>query len=134
MKLHLYLLDGGGAGLLFYGLFLALLFTLVAILVEATIMTLFKYNPFSRSVGHSAIINIASLIVGFLLIAYSTDIFNLDKISGFIAFYIATILVEFPILYLLNKQKPISKTLLVCIVMNLVTYIILYLFANSGAD
>jgi len=128
-----FLLDGGGAGLLYIGLFLLLVFTALAILLEALIMVMFKYNLFKKALGHSSVANLASLAAGFVLISSAEDVFNLDDLSGYAAFFGVTVAIELLILYLCNKQKPFQRTLLVCVVMNLVTYFFLYLFAGANS-
>jgi len=44
--------------------------------------------------------------------------------------YAVTVMVESGLLYLLNRKHPVGKTLGVCLVMNLVTYILLFFISR----
>ncbi|MER3497921.1 MAG: hypothetical protein C4308_04440 [Chitinophagaceae bacterium] len=59
-------LDAGGVFLLGY---FVVLFILVAVLLEAVVMLLFKINSFGNCLWQSLVANIASLIIGYLLLA-----------------------------------------------------------------
>lgn len=98
------------------------------ILVEAAIMYWLKYNRFTRSLLHSFLANITSLAAGFLLIEVLPRFFGKYSIGNLLALMLITILVEFPVLYLLNRTKPLKSTATVCVVMNVVTYILFYLY------
>lgn len=130
--MRLYLLNAGGAGLWVIAIFLITIFTVLVIFIEAGIMTAFKYNHFKKSLGDSAFANIASTVVGFILILFYSDLFRLVDWKGYISFFVATIIVESSALYLLNSEKSFLKTILVCLAMNMISYPVLYLFSRMG--
>ena len=131
--MKLVFLNAGGAGLWIIGLFIIAIFTGLVILIEAGIMTAFKYNLFRKSLKDSTIANIASTVVGLILVLFYSDLFQLVNWKGYIAFFVATIIVEGLVLYLLNNQKPFLKTALVCLAMNIISYPVLYLFSRIGS-
>lgn len=98
------------------------------ILIEAVVMLLMKYNIFGKSLLHSFIVNTASLVLGFLLFEVVPELFVASKIHNLLAMLLITIIAELPLLYLLNRQQPFKQTAWVCIVMNIVTYLLFYLF------
>ncbi len=126
----LYFLDGGGAGLFYVVIGIGIFFIALAILVEALVMLLMKYHIFKRAMRDSTIVNIFSLILGFALLSAEWEIFSIDSWKGFLAIFFATVLIEGLVLYLMNKDKPIGKTVLVTVIMNVVTYFILYFFTD----
>jgi len=121
-----YLLDAGGAGLVFGFM---IIFMIAAIVVEALLMLALKYNPVGKAFLDSLVINLVSLGVGFMLLSAgdSLDITN-NEILNYILLFLLTVLVEMLTLYIMNRSKPFSKTLLVSFVINLVSYGILFLF------
>lgn len=119
------LLDGIGAGFLFFIFALGALFIITVIFVEAIVMRKMGYHPvFRRSLLHSAVANILSLAAGFVLTEIDSDLFQLDNMAGLSVMFGATMLVEFVSLYLMNRAIPVKRTLAVCFVMNLVSYAI----------
>jgi hypothetical protein len=129
--MNLYFLDAGGAGLIYLVLGMIVLFMFLAILFEAIVMIVMKYNTrFGKTILDSLIVNIASLAVGFILMEYGNEFFSGYTVGSYFALYAVTVLVEAGVLYLLNKQKPIGKTFLVSVVMNIGSYLILFAFAG----
>lgn len=127
----LYLLDAGGAGLYFIVIGLFIFFIVLAILMEAGIMMLMKYNSsFKKTFIDSLIINMASLAVGFALLQFFKELGYYTLVTLAILYGI-TVIIETGILKLLNKQHILWKTVQVSIVMNLITYIILYLITGD---
>ena len=127
----LYLLDAGGAGLYFIVIGLFILFMVLAILIEAGIMMLMKYNSlFKKTFKDSLIVNIASLAAGFALFDFFEELGDYTLVTLAIL-YGVTVIVETVILKLLNKQHTLWKTIQVSLVINLVTYIILYLITGN---
>lgn len=127
--MEFFLLDAGGAGLLILFIGLGLLFLFIAILLEAIVMSVFKYNEFKKALLHSLIVNIASLCVGFILEEVVSDGIDASQWVMLLVLYGVTLIVETPILYAMNRAKPVAKTIQVSLVMNFLTYIILYLFS-----
>ena len=94
-------------------------------------MMLMKYNSsFKKTFIDSLIINIASLAVGFALLQFFEELGYYTLVTLAILYGI-TVIVETGILKLLNKQHTLWKTVQVSIVMNLITYIILYLITGD---
>ena len=129
--MNVYFLDAGGAGLYFLVIGLFILFMVLAILLEAAIMIWMKYNTsLKKTFLDSLIINIASLAAGFLLLNFFDTLGNYT-LSALAILYAVTVIIETTILQLLNRKHKLSKTLLVSLLMNLVTYIILYAIAGG---
>ncbi len=126
-----YLLDAGGAGLIFVAIGVAIIFMAIAILLEALLMKAFKYNNFKRAMIDSLIVNLVSLVIGILLLNSFEDAFDISTTGGFAAMFGVTVVIEFILLYLLNKKHSLKSTAMVCILMNILTYLILYLFVSS---
>ena len=123
--MKLYLLDAGGAGLVISFL---IIFMIVAVVIEALMMMALKYNKAGKSFLDSLAINLVSLGLGFVML--TTDSLEIieNEILNYILLFLITVLVELLTLYLLNRSKPFSKTLLVSVVINIVSYGILSLF------
>ena len=129
--MNVYFLDAGGAGLYFLVIGLFILFMVLAILLEAAIMIWMKYNTtLKKTFLDSLIINIASLAAGFLLLNFFDALGNYT-LSALAILYAVTVIIETTILQLLNRKHKFSRTLLVSLLMNLVTYIILYAIAGG---
>ena len=129
--MNMYLLDAGGAGLYYLVIGLFILFMLLAILAEAWIMMLMKYHAsFKKAFMDSLIINSISLAAGFILLQLF-DSLGYYTLATLAILYGVTVIVETIILQLLNKKNILWKTIRVCLVMNLVTYIILYFIAGN---
>ena len=123
-----YLLDGAGAGILIALFGVGLLFLLLAVALEAIVMQKMKYQFIFRvSLIQSLVANLVSLAAGFVLFTSSESQFGIDNYTGFAILFGVTVLLEFIILYLMNKTKPVRRTLTVCLVMNLLTYAVAFL-------
>jgi hypothetical protein len=127
--MNLYFLDAGGAGLFYYFILLGVLFIILATLLEAVVMIVMKYNlPFKKAFGDSLFANLFSLIVGFLLIFLGADLLDNNSWVNLLILYVITVVLEVFVLYQRNRKKPFVQTLTVCVVMNLVSYLVLFLF------
>ncbi|MBC7873610.1 MAG: hypothetical protein H7Y01_06430 [Ferruginibacter sp.] len=127
-----YFLDAGGAGLAYFFVGLLIGFMILCILAEAGVMIAMKYNrSFKKTFLDALLVNIASLVIGFILIEYAGSFFNSYEAPVLLILYAVTVLVEFGLLYLLNKKHPLRSTFIVSLVMNIPTYIILYLIGNN---
>ncbi len=123
-----FLLDAGigSASSVLWILFVILL---LVILIEAVVMFLFKLNNFGKTLLHSSFVNVVSTILGYIIISFQ-DSYN-NKISSFgqwFIFFGATVIIEGLLLMLLYTKTPKGKLWLVTIVMNLASYLFLYLF------
>ncbi len=125
-----YLLDAGGAALFYLLIGAGLFFMLLAVLIEALMMLIMKYHTFRKAIVQSLVVNLVSMIGGFFLLQLEWDWFNLDSIEGFIGMFLITLLIEGFILWLFNKSTRISRTALVTLVMNIITYIVLFFFSD----
>ena len=124
--MRIYLLDGAAAGLI---LALLIIFMLAAIVLEGLTLLLLKYNKAGRVFIDSFVVNIASLAFGFLLLTTRFGLaFTGNDYLDFILIFVITVVVEFIVLYLMNRQKPVKKTLVAAIVINLVSYSLLIIF------
>jgi hypothetical protein len=122
------LLDGVGAGFLLAIFGLGLLFIAAAVFIEAVVMMKMKYHKvFKRALIQSLVANLLSLALGFILINSDGDFYNMESFSGFVSLFALTLLIEFLALYLMNRKESLLRTLTVCVVMNLVTYLIAFL-------
>jgi hypothetical protein len=121
-----YLLDAGGAGLI---LGLLVIFMLAAIFLEGLTLTLLKYTNAGRSFLNALVINLSSLGVGYLIVSFTpTGLdFTNNVYLDFFLIFLVTVVVEFIVLYLLNQKKPVKKTFIAAMVINLVSYLLLIL-------
>lgn len=99
----------------------------ITLLAEAFVMLLMKYSRFPVSFLHSLIVNVSSLLAGYLLITAAPELFAGYNITDLLILLLITIAVELPLLYLLNRTKPFVQTSVVCVLMNLITYLLFYL-------
>lgn len=115
------------------GIWVLLVILLAVILIEAVVMLLFKLNRFGKSFLHSLIVNVASALIGYLLIS-QVLIFNesISAVIQWLTYFGLTVLIEGVILMLLNPKSSKGKTWLVTIMMNLASYLFLYLISSIG--
>jgi hypothetical protein len=91
-----------------------------------------KFNRFVKSLGDSVIVNIVSLLLGFLLIGVLAEL-NVGSIEiplyfTFMGLYLVTLLGEGLVLKLLNKMRPWRKVFAVSAIMNLFSWVLLYIY------
>lgn len=126
--MKLFLLDGGGAFLLFSAL---VLFMAITIVLEGVVLIIFKIEKGGKAFLYSLIVNLASLGAGYITLPLIHRIGNGFTTSGhvlqWVFIFAITVLVEGFLLILLTKKKPREKVWLATIVMNLVSYAILLL-------
>lgn len=129
-----FLLDAGGA---FLGVFVLILFLTITILLEGVVLILFKIEKAGKAFLYSLIVNLASLGVGYITLPLIRQAGNEFTKSGQILHWVIvfalTVLVEGFLLLLLTKKKPKEKVWLATIVMNLLSYAILFLFFGGYA-
>jgi hypothetical protein len=122
--MKLFLLDAGGAGLVIAVL---LAFMFAAIVIEAIIMMLMKYNKAGKAFLDSLVINLVSLGAGYITLYFYTSLeMSSNELLNLFLLFLLTVLIEGVTLYLLNRSKPANKTILVAVVINLTTYLGLY--------
>jgi hypothetical protein len=123
-----YLLDAGGASLYYFFFALFVAFVLFAILAEAVVMILMKYNlKFKKAFLDSFLANLATFTLGFVLIEFVSDFFNSTELFNLFVLYIMSVLMEWAVLFFLNRAKPAKESFVVAVVMNLPTYAFLVL-------
>ncbi len=126
--MKLFLLDAGGAGLVLVAL---VIFMLIAFVAEALAMILMKYNNAGKSFLDSLVINLVSLGAGYVVILLNSSLdFTDNETIDFILIFLLTVVVEGITLYLLNQNKPVNKTLLVTVIINIITYLVLYIIRS----
>jgi len=96
----------------------------VVILLEATILYLFKLNSFSRCFRDSIMANIGSALLCLLLILIlnKVEIEGMTHLMIFSVFFLVASLFESWIIKLLNKDLGWSRILSASLLMNLFTY------------
>ena len=132
--MNFYLLDAAAGGLI---LGFLIVFMLLAVLLEGLTMLLLKYNRAGKSFLDALVVNIPSLLAGLLIATFADngiDLTDNEFLNIFLLFLI-TVIIEFPFLYLLNRKKPIAKTIVAAIMINVVSYLLFigvtFFFANA---
>ena len=126
--MKLYLLDAGGAGLVLVAL---VIFMLIAFVVEALAMMLLKYNKAGKAFLDSLVINLVSLGAGYIVIQLNSSLdFTDNETLNFVLVFLLTVVVEGITLYFLNRSKPVIKTLVVAVIINIITYLVLYVMRS----
>lgn len=132
MHINLDLLDVVAGSEDFSSLLIGAFFILVAgiIVVEAVAMLLLRYSSFGKALLDSLVINLVTLVAGYLI----AENMNISSMAGYnrllelLYYFLATIIIETLVLWLLNRKKPLSKTLVAGLVINLASYALIYLF------
>jgi hypothetical protein len=102
----------------------------LTIVVESILMLLLKYNRIQKTGLDSTVVNLASVAAGYGLLQLAPGLFDAYSISSLLVLLLITIAVELPVLYLLNKKKPFMETAWNCVLMNVVTYLLFYLYVT----
>ena len=124
--MNFYLLDAAAPGLIFG---VMIIFMIVIIVLEAVTMMIMKYNKAGKAFLDSFLINLVSMGVGFLILFSDSSLFEItdNAIVGLAILFLITVVIEFLILYLLNRKLSVQKTLIASVVINLVSYLLYYL-------
>lgn len=137
MNLNFILLDGAqGSIVIPFFLIAHIVFTFF---VEGGILRYFNYGTYKKCFTDAFIINLCSLIIGLFL---AVPFYNLTRsVTGYPysweipmllgLFYIQTIICEGLILHWLNRAFPIKKLVIATLLMNLCTYLALYLILET---
>jgi hypothetical protein len=128
--MHFYFLDVVDAGVSSSIDWMLILVLAITIVVEALVMLLLKYNSFKKSLLDAFVVNVASILVGFLLLKFAHHFFNSYDIPGLLKLLVITIAIELPILYLLNRKHPFVKTIQATVLINIVTYVLFFGFTQ----
>ena len=122
--MKIFLLDAGGAGLVVAVL---LMFMFAAIVIEAITMLLMKYNKAGKAFLDSLVINLVSLGAGYIVLYFYTSLeMTSNELLNLFLLFLLTVLIEGITLHLMNRSKPVNKTILVAFVINLITYLGLF--------
>ena len=121
--MNFYLLDAAAPGLIFG---LMIIFMIVTIVLEALAMIIMKYNKAGKAFLDSFLANLVSMGAGFLILFSGTGLFEIadSAILSIVILFLITVVIEFLILYLLNRKLPVHKTLMAAIVINLISYLL----------
>jgi hypothetical protein len=110
-------------------LLIAIASTIVA---EALVMLLIKYNRIQKAGLDSLLVNLASVAAGYILLKLAPGLFGQYSIPELLVLLLITVAVELPVLYLLNKAKIFVYTLKAALIMNLVTYILFWIYIQAS--
>lgn len=125
--MNLFLLDAGGAGLVFG---IMIIFMIAAVVIEALLMVVMKYNMAGKAFLDAFLVNLTSLVAGYILLWTTGELFYYfdSPFLNWLTLYSITVVIEFVILYLLNRRHRVGKTFLTCVIMNVASYVAWYLF------
>lgn len=116
--------DQGFAGYLFE---LSILVFFLIVVIEAAVMLIMKYHPFKKAFTQSLITNLIAVGLALILTRFFPERFSSYGFQGQIPMIIITFLGELATLYFLNSSKPFIKTIATCTVMNLVSYLLIFI-------
>jgi hypothetical protein len=98
------------------------------VVIETLVMVLFKFDRFGRSLVYSIMANIGSLLLGILLfLIFNKTEFGISQRSELIILFCITSLFEAWLIKLLNPGMGGGRIILTSFVMNLLSFISLYL-------
>ena len=98
------------------------------VVMETVVMVLFKFDRFRKSLVYSIMANIGSLLLGILLfLVFNKTEFGVSQQSELIVLYCVTSLFEAWLIKLLNPRTGWGRIILTSFVMNLLSFILLYL-------
>jgi len=98
------------------------------VIMETVVMVLFKFDRFRRSLVYSIMANIGSLLLGILLfLIFNKTEFGISQQSELIVLYCVTSVFEGWLIKLLNPRMRWGRIILTSFVMNLLSFILLYL-------
>ena len=98
------------------------------VVIETVVMVLFKFDRFGRSLVYSIMANIGSLLLGILLfLIFNKTEFGISQRSELIILFCITSLFEAWLIKLLNPGISWGRIILTSFVMNLLSFIALYL-------
>ncbi len=98
------------------------------VVMETVVMVLFKFDRFGRSLVYSIMANIGSLLLGILMfLIFNKTEFGVSQGSELIILFCITSLFEAWLIKLLNPGMGWGRIILTSFVMNLLSFISLYL-------
>jgi hypothetical protein len=130
--MYVYLLDAGGPALLLIPL---VFFMVVCGLVEGLVLFLFKAGNYGQTLGIALVANLVSLVLGFIIwnaLPTDPDVESLSEVLlSYALLWAISVVSEALIIKLMKRSLPWRRIWTASIVMNLVTYIILYFFIDA---
>lgn len=128
MTFQFILLDGAQGIIILAPLFV--LHFVVTILIEAYFLKRFGSDSYKKSVLYSFEMNIASLIIGILLLSLFSDRINHLTHETYLAIttsilFIATLIVEFLVIKLVKRSFNTSSLIKALLIGNVITYLLL---------
>jgi len=123
--MNFYLPDAAAPGLIFG---VMIIFMLITIVLEAVTMIILKYNKAGKAFLDSFLINLVSMGAGFMILFSGVGLFEIveSTILSIAILFLITVIIEFLMLYLLNKKIPVQKTLVASVVINIISYLLFY--------
>jgi hypothetical protein len=104
----------------------SLIFLLLMVAIEGLVMLLMKYNRAGKAFSDSFVINLASQSISFVFLVSDSAWLYFDNLFlNMVVPFLITLVIEFVLLYLLNRKKPVPRTLVVLTIVNLVSYLLL---------
>ena len=98
------------------------------VIVETIVMLLFKFDSFAKSLVDSIMANIGSLLLGILLfLVLNKAEFGIAQVSELVILYFITSIFEAWLIKLLNTKMSFGRIILTSLVMNILSFTILYL-------
>ena len=98
------------------------------VIIETIIMVLFRFDRFRKSVVDSIMANIGSLLLGiFLFLVFNKTEFNISQIAELFFLYCITAIFEAFLIKLLNPSMSLIRIIVTSFVMNLLSFVALYL-------
>lgn len=98
------------------------------VIVETIVMLLFKFDSFRKSLVDSIMANIGSLLLGILLfLIFNKAEFGISQVSELVILYFITSIFEAWLIKLLNTKMSFGRIVLTSLVMNILSFTILYL-------
>jgi hypothetical protein len=115
------------------GALIVLAFFLV-ITAEAVIMVLFRLNSFKKCLSDSLMANIGSALLSILLflVFNQAEFEGISELGELTILYFITVFFEALMIKFLNEKLSWGKILLASLVMNLLTFAVLYLRNDMG--
>ena len=100
----------------------------LTVVIETVVMVLFKFERFGRSLVYSIMANIGSLLLGiFLFLVFNKTEFGISQRSELIILFCVTSIFEAWLIKLLSPGMGLGRIILTSFVMNLLSFVSLYL-------
>ncbi len=107
-----------------------LLILLVVIVIEAAVLLLYRLSGFGKAFLNSLIVNVASTVAGYLLFTRLISLSSVVSSSvSWLIFFLATVVIEGLVMMLLYSGRSKGKIWGVTVVMNLASYIFLFILS-----